>query len=81
MNLQPWGAIFDWDGVIIDSSRHHEKSWEMLAEAEGLSLPADHFTRGFGRKNQIIIPEILHWTNDPVEIERIGARKEFFIGN
>ena len=25
-----WGAIFDWDGVIIDSSRQHLKSWELL---------------------------------------------------
>ena len=26
-----WSAIFDWDGVIIDSSKHHEESWERLA--------------------------------------------------
>ena len=76
MNTQPWGAIFDWDGVIIDSSRHHEKSWELLAQEEGLLLPPDSFRLGFGRKNQIIIPEIYRWTNDPVEIERIGNRKE-----
>jgi len=31
MNAPAWGAIFDWDGVIIDSSRHHEESWERLA--------------------------------------------------
>ncbi|MDD5350317.1 MAG: HAD-IA family hydrolase [Chthoniobacteraceae bacterium] len=72
----PWGALFDWDGVIIDSSRHHEKSWELLAKEEGLPLPPDAFRLGFGRKNQIIIPEIYHWSNDPVEIERLGRRKE-----
>ena len=76
MNPQPWGAIFDWDGVIIDSSRHHETSWELLAREENKPLPADHFSRGFGRKNQIIIPEILQWTTDPAEIERLGNRKE-----
>ncbi|HYR59001.1 MAG TPA: hypothetical protein VEO95_10240, partial [Chthoniobacteraceae bacterium] len=53
-----WGAIFDWDGVIIDSSRHHEESWERLAREAGLALPVDHFRRGFGRKNEFIIPEI-----------------------
>jgi len=76
MNSQPWGAIFDWDGVIIDSSRHHEKSWELLAQEEGLPLPPDAFRLGFGRKNQIIIPEIYQWSQDPAEIERLGNRKE-----
>jgi len=76
MNSQPWGAIFDWDGVIIDSSRHHEKSWELLAQEEGLPLPPDSFRLGFGRKNQIIIPEIYRWSTDPAEIERLGNRKE-----
>lgn len=76
MNSQPWGAIFDWDGVIIDSSRHHEKSWELLSQEEGLPLPPDSFKLGFGRKNQIIIPEIYKWSTDPAEIERLGNRKE-----
>ena len=78
MHTHLWGAIFDWDGVIIDSSRHHEKSWELLAEEEHLPLPPGHFKLGFGRKNQIIIPELYHWAdaNDHAEIERLGNRKE-----
>jgi HAD superfamily hydrolase (TIGR01509 family) len=71
-----WGAIFDWDGVVIDSSRCHEKSWEHLAQEEGRILPADHFEKGFGRKNEIIIPEILGWTTDAAEIARLSLRKE-----
>ncbi len=43
-----WGAIFDWDGVIIDSSAHHEESWERLAAETGHTLPPGHFKRGFG---------------------------------
>jgi HAD superfamily hydrolase (TIGR01509 family) len=78
MTTQLWGAIFDWDGVIIDSSRHHERSWELLAEEEHLPLPPGHFKLGFGRKNQIIIPELYHWADadDTAEIERLGNRKE-----
>jgi len=72
----PWGAIFDWDGVIIDSSRHHEESWERLAREEKQALPEGHFKAGFGRKNQFIIPEILAWTREDQEIERISLRKE-----
>jgi beta-phosphoglucomutase family hydrolase len=71
-----WGAIFDWDGVIIDSSSHHEESWERLAREVERALPPDHFKRGFGRKNEFIIPEILGWTRDAEEIARLSLRKE-----
>lgn len=71
------GALFDWDGVIIDSSARHERSWELLAEEIGKPLPPDHFVRGFGMKNQRIIPEVLGWTDDPDEIETCSLRKEY----
>ena len=76
--MQPWAAIFDWDGVIIDSSRQHELSWERLAEHENLALPAGHFQRSFGMKNERIIPQLLHWTTDPAEIKRLSWQKEEF---
>jgi len=71
------GALFDWDGVIIDSSAQHEESWELLAAEIGKPLPADHFIRGFGMKNQVIIPRILGWTTDPEEVNQYSLRKEF----
>lgn len=71
-----YGALFDWDGVVIDSSSQHERSWEMLADEVGQSLPPDHFVRGFGMKNQVIIPKILQWAEDPGEIHRLSLRKE-----
>jgi beta-phosphoglucomutase family hydrolase len=70
------GAIFDWDGVIINSARHHELSWERLAKELGRTLPEDHFKRGFGMKNETIFPDILRWTNDPAEISAWSLRKE-----
>jgi HAD superfamily hydrolase (TIGR01509 family) len=72
----PWGALFDWDGVVIDSSRHHEESWERLARELELPLVEGHFRRGFGRKNEFIIPTILEWTTEAAEIRRISLRKE-----
>jgi len=72
---QPGAVIFDWDGVVVDSSAQHEKSWELLAQEEGLFLPSDHFKKGFGKKNQVIIP-VLGWSENPTEIERLGNRKE-----
>ena len=75
MNL---GAIFDWDGVIINSSRYHRKSWERLAEKENKELPPYYFKKGFGMRNQAIIPDILKWATDPGEIKRLADRKEQF---
>ena len=70
------GVIFDWDGVVIDSASLHEKSWELLAEELMLELPDNHFTLGFGKKNDFIIPKILQWSQDQREIEEWGKRKE-----
>lgn len=74
--VQEVAVLFDWDGVIIDSSRQHEESWERLAAEEKKSLPADHFTVGFGKKNEWIIPSLLRWTDDLAEIKRLSLRKE-----
>ena len=70
------GAIFDWDGVIINSAAQHEASWERLAKECGKTLPENHFKRGFGMKNEVIIPELLHWTTVPTEIRLLSLRKE-----
>jgi beta-phosphoglucomutase family hydrolase len=76
MHVSELGVLFDWDGVVIDSSRQHEESWERLAAEENRTLPPDHFVKGFGKKNEWIIPEMLAWTQDAAEIRRLSLRKE-----
>ena len=76
MCAQPWAALFDWDGVVVDSSAAHERSWELLAAEIGQPLPPDHFKRGFGRTNKVIIPELYGWAHEPEAIERLSRRKE-----
>lgn len=71
-----WAAIFDWDGVIIDSSRQHEQSWQRLAEEQKRSLPPGFFLRSFGMKNEKIIPELLGWATETNEIQQLSLRKE-----
>ena len=70
------GAIFDWDGVIINSAAHHETSWERLAVEVKKPLPEGHFKRGFGMKNEVIFPELLGWTAVPTEVRILSLRKE-----
>lgn len=76
VTLADLGVLFDWDGVIIDSSAQHEESWERLAVEERKSLPADHFKRGFGMKNERIIPGLLGWAWEEAEVRRLSLRKE-----
>lgn len=71
-----WGAIFDWDGVIIDSSAQHRESWIRMAKADGLTLPDGYFEQAFGMKNEVIIPEILGWADEPAAVQRMAKRKE-----
>ena len=71
----PWGVLFDWDGVVIDSSAQHERAWELLAAETCLELPAGHFLKGFGKKNEVIIPA-LGWTADEGRIRFLSDRKE-----
>lgn len=73
---QTWGVIFDWDGVLVDSSAWHEQSWEMLARELGYTIPDGSFQRGFGLKNEVIIPTILQWAQAADEVARLAVRKE-----
>jgi HAD superfamily hydrolase (TIGR01509 family) len=69
-------ALFDWDGVVVDSSKAHEDSWMMLAREAGYPLTSEMFRKSFGRTNKVIIPDAYGWTRDPAEIESLGLRKE-----
>lgn len=71
-----WCALFDWDGVVIDSSALHEKSWEWMGHTFGLPLPEGHFRRGFGMKNERIIPDVLGWATERDQINSLAAHKE-----
>lgn len=72
------GAIFDWDGVIIDSHRAHESAWEALAAELGQPLPPGFFKATFGMRNDKIIPEFTSWVpgNDPARVRELGDQKE-----
>jgi HAD superfamily hydrolase (TIGR01509 family) len=70
------GAIFDWDGVVVDSARPHVASWTQLATEEGFPPPNVPGLGGLGLKNEKVIAELLRWTQDPAEIRRLMHRKE-----
>jgi beta-phosphoglucomutase family hydrolase len=71
-----FACIFDWDGIIIDSSEHHIEGWRRLAKEEKLIFPEQLFKQSFGMKNEEIIPNLWKWTDDINEIRRIDKKKE-----
>ena len=72
------GAIFDWDGVVVDSCKEHLDSWRMLAEAHGHTIPENFMLDTFGKRNVEIIPDILKWTSDPSEVQKMSDEKEVY---
>ena len=72
-------AIFDWDGVIIDSHDQHAESWEMLAAEQGSALPENFFKKSFGMRNQSIFQMFFSsWVDadDLVRSAELADRKE-----
>lgn len=71
-----WGALFDWDGVLVDSKGLHQAAWDQVAKEFGYPHGPDDFRRHFGSQNRRAISDILRWTTDRATVERISLRKE-----
>ena len=71
------GFLFDWDGVVIDSAKAHEESWNLLSAELGKPLPEGYFQRTFGMRNQNIFPLWMpELEGDHATIIALGDRKE-----
>lgn len=70
------GVIFAWDGIVINASEYHKRSWEMLAEENNLILPPGYLHKSFGHSTTFTITEILNWGTDAQQVEQLAARKQ-----
>ncbi|XP_044476966.1 5-amino-6-(5-phospho-D-ribitylamino)uracil phosphatase, chloroplastic-like [Mangifera indica] len=72
------GAIFEWEGVIIEDNPDIEKqAWLTLAQEEGKSPPPAFILRRVeGMKNEQATSEVLCWSRDPTELRRMALRWE-----
>jgi HAD superfamily hydrolase (TIGR01509 family) len=73
----PWGALFDLDGVLIDSGPFHFAAWQWLALQYGREFGRELFDRTFGMPNAAILPQL--FADEVLSQERIaelGERKE-----
>lgn len=69
-------AIWDMDGVMVDSAELHFKAWQRLMHELGRSLSYDEFVLTFGRKNADILRELLSPDLTPEQLEELSDRKE-----
>ncbi len=70
------GAIFDMDGVLVDSGEAHRAAWQQIGEEHGVPFGPDVFERTFGMHNNQIIPLWLGQEVDRREVDRLAGRKE-----
>lgn len=70
------GAIFDLDGVLVDTGWAHKQAWYDLAEKEGFSVTDEFFYRTFGMRNYQIIPMLLGQKLPAKEVNRLSEWKE-----
>jgi HAD superfamily hydrolase (TIGR01509 family) len=72
------GAIFEWEGVLIEDNPDLEKqAWLALAQEEGKPSPPGFLIKRIeGMKNEQAISEVLCWSRDPAELRRMANRQE-----
>ncbi len=70
------GAIFDLDGVLIDSGPAHKQSWYDLATREGYKMSDEFFIKTFGMQNFQVIPMLAGKALPPEKIDELSDWKE-----
>jgi len=74
--IHAYGAIFDMDGVIVDTGWAHKQAWAEFARMHGAGFTDDLFFRTFGMQNYQIIPIVLGHAVSPEEVGPMGDWKE-----
>jgi beta-phosphoglucomutase len=69
-------AIFDMDGVLIDSGAHHRHAWRaLLAELGAEPADPEHWRLTIGRPSEEAIPLLLGRRLSSAEARRLARRK------
>lgn len=72
-----FAALFDLDGVIIDSSQFHYESWVKLGEEVGFVMTYDFFRKTFGQRNDAIIKQLVPDATEEQIVKWVQRRKNF----
>ena len=72
----PLLAIFDHDGVMVDSLDHHSRAWLELGRRVGLPITSDFVKETFGMTNPSMFERLLGYSLDPETLARYTDIKE-----
>ncbi len=72
----PWLAIFDHDGVLVDSLAFHQQGWLELGRRETLPITAEFVHETFGMTNPDIFRKLLGGEVAAADLQRFGDLKE-----
>lgn len=72
----PMLAIFDHDGVLVDSLELHQRAWVELGRRSGLPITAEFVRDTFGMTNPHIFELLLGETRPDEELRDYSERKE-----
>ena len=70
------GVLWDLDGTLIDSGEQHYVAWRETLAARGRDHSREEFARFFGRRNDVILAEMLGDALSAGEAEEIADEKE-----
>lgn len=76
MPPEPLLAIFDHDGVLVDSLELHQDAWVELGRRENLPLTPEFIHETFGMTNPSIFRRLLGEAVTEAEMARLGRIKE-----
>lgn len=76
--MEESAAIFDLDGVLIDSARFHFEAWQALGEAIGRPVTPEFFCGTFGMTNASILTRLCGTEPAAPELARLAEQKERF---
>ncbi|KAL6651185.1 hypothetical protein ACP70R_010110 [Stipagrostis hirtigluma subsp. patula] len=74
-----FGVILEWEGVVVedDDPDLEPRVWYVLSLEEAKSFPPDAVLKKIeGMRTDEAISEVLCWSEDSKEIQRLAARKE-----
>ncbi|KAJ3706754.1 hypothetical protein LUZ61_010459 [Rhynchospora tenuis] len=78
-NKNSFGVILEWKGVIVeeDDPELEPYAWYILSLEEEKTFPSDHLLREIeGIKTEEALLEVLRWSDNLKEVQRIASRKE-----
>lgn len=78
INSSTLAALWDMDGVLVESAQFHFLAWNRAWKDMGIELSEADFRKNFGQRNDTIIRDMLGEDVAQETISRLGPLKEIY---